>query len=159
MLNDGMLVMVGSAGVMICVGMFGPRSVRSTPFVVAALLMLIAYGTTLAIDGAIGRGNGIVVPVLTGLSVLAAVSALMTAFWGMLQSARRSPVAPADEMRNAWTNWPPTTWAGRVVIATLSAILGSTALLIDGVWQRLEAGAAIFVVVILLTYLGAYRRA
>ncbi len=47
----------------------------------------------------------------------------------------------------------------RLAFAAVFAVIGALTLVLDGTWQKVETGVALFLVFLALSYISAYRNA
>lgn len=123
---------------------------------VGALLIFTAYG--LSVIGSKFASS----PVAGGAAVLAILVGIVGVgilVWGLLQGVggdqraepNRHPTSAPSSAKAAWTQ--------RIAFAAVFAVIGALTLVLDGPWQKIETGVGLFVVLLLLSNISAYRKA
>ena len=127
--------------------------------IAGTLLICVAYGTASLAIRFDERGASAAAISCAVVSVILGILGTIVALWAII---RRLPELQSSE-------WPRSEERSRMnvllahgrwrfAIATLSAVVGSTALVSDNAIQRVATGAAIFVAMLLLTYITTMRR-
>ena len=155
--TEGLLVMLlSTAGIIGIALVRGDGDRRRTT--AGALMVFVAYGLSV-IASKLASASLIIAEGAAALAILIGIVGVGILVWEQLiRIGRRQGAEPRHRATlGAFSLTGP--WMQRLAFAAVFAVIGALTLVLNGTWEKVETGVALFLVFLALSYISAYRKA